>query len=175
MSVSVRLIRSVGASPGRVPRSCPLPAPPRPRWQPPARLRLPTLAGNNANWDPAAAYVARKQAEGKTRKDVVRCLNGYLPRRVWKLLRDPASSQDAGSNNNINININSISAMIIDIAPMIMRCLTYMRISDMGTGRSRFRAMRSAVLTGGLPIGCCRHTPRATRGRLGLRSANCPL
>jgi hypothetical protein len=43
---------------------------------------------NNGNWDPdAAAYLARKQAEGKPRKEALRCLKRDLARRVWKLLR----------------------------------------------------------------------------------------
>jgi transposase len=38
-----------------------------------------------------AAYLARKQAEGKTRKEALRCLKRYLARRAWQLLRDPAT------------------------------------------------------------------------------------
>jgi transposase len=46
------------------------------------------LAVNKGNWDPdAAAYLARKQAEGKSRKEALRCLKRHLARRVWKLLR----------------------------------------------------------------------------------------
>jgi hypothetical protein len=50
------------------------PPPPRPRRQPPA-------------WCPdTAAYLARKQAEGKTRKEALRSLKRHLARRVWALL-----------------------------------------------------------------------------------------
>jgi transposase len=46
------------------------------------------LAINKAHWDPTtAAYLARKQAEGKSRKEALRCLKRYLARRVWQLLR----------------------------------------------------------------------------------------
>jgi transposase len=46
------------------------------------------LAINKALWDPeTAAYLARKQAEGKTRKEAIRCLKRHLARRIWKLLQ----------------------------------------------------------------------------------------
>jgi len=52
------------------------------------------LAVNKALWDPAsAAYLARKQAEGKTRKEALRCLKRVLTRRVWQLLRTPTPTQ----------------------------------------------------------------------------------
>ena len=34
-----------------------------------------------------AAYLARKQAEGKSRREALRCLKRYLARRVWQLLQ----------------------------------------------------------------------------------------
>ena len=47
------------------------------------------LAVNKGIWDPdSAAYLARKQAEGKTRKEALRCLKRHLTRRVWQLLRN---------------------------------------------------------------------------------------
>jgi transposase len=40
-----------------------------------------------------AAYLARRQAEGKTRREATRCLKRYLARRVWHLLQpDPATT-----------------------------------------------------------------------------------
>jgi transposase len=46
------------------------------------------LAVNKGRLDPhAAAYLARKQAEGKTRREALRCLKRYLARRVWHLLQ----------------------------------------------------------------------------------------
>ncbi len=36
-----------------------------------------------------AAYLARKQAEGKTRREALRCLKRHLARRVWHLLQPP--------------------------------------------------------------------------------------
>jgi transposase len=48
------------------------------------------LAVNKGLWDPdSAAYLARRQADGKTRKEALRCLKRHLTRRVWKLLRTP--------------------------------------------------------------------------------------
>lgn len=48
------------------------------------------LAVNKGRHCPqTAAYLARKQAEGKTRKEALRCLKRFLARRVWQLLRTP--------------------------------------------------------------------------------------
>ncbi len=38
---------------------------------------------------PARAYLERKQAEGKSRREALRCLKRHLARRVWRLLRIP--------------------------------------------------------------------------------------
>jgi transposase len=35
------------------------------------------------------AYLERKRAEGKTRREALRCLKRHLARRVWRLLTDP--------------------------------------------------------------------------------------
>jgi transposase len=57
-------------------------------------LALHRYAVNRARRDPAtAAYLARKQAEGKTRMEALRCLKRQLARRVHKLLTDPAPNQ----------------------------------------------------------------------------------
>jgi len=52
------------------------------------------LAVTKGRLDPeTAAYLARKQAEGKTRRDAIRCLKRHLARRVWHLLQpDPATT-----------------------------------------------------------------------------------
>ena len=48
------------------------------------------LAITKARLDPdTAAYLARKQAEGKTRREALRCLKRHLARRVWRLLQTP--------------------------------------------------------------------------------------
>jgi transposase len=48
------------------------------------------LAVSKARRDPAtAAYLARKQAEGKSRREALRCLKRHLARRVWRLLQPP--------------------------------------------------------------------------------------
>ena len=57
-------------------------------------LALHRLAVNRARRDPAtAAYLARKQAEGKTRMEALRCLKRHLARHVWHLLTNPAHDQ----------------------------------------------------------------------------------
>src|SRR3954469_3048803 len=48
------------------------------------------LAVSKGRLDPeTAAYLARKQTEGKTRREALRCLKRHLARRIWKLLQHP--------------------------------------------------------------------------------------
>src|SRR4051812_15829964 len=48
------------------------------------------LAVSKGRLDPeTAAYLARKQAEGKSRREALRCLKRHLARRIWKLLQHP--------------------------------------------------------------------------------------
>jgi transposase len=42
----------------------------------------------------SAAYLERKQAEGRSRKEALRCFKRHLARRVWKLLRTPVQGSD---------------------------------------------------------------------------------
>jgi transposase len=42
---------------------------------------------------PTRDYVARRTAEGKTRKEIVRCLKRYVAREVFALLRDLGTEQ----------------------------------------------------------------------------------
>jgi transposase len=50
------------------------------------------LAVAKARLDPqTAAYLARKQAEGKSRREALRCLKRHLARRVWRLLQPGAA------------------------------------------------------------------------------------
>jgi transposase len=59
-------------------------------------LALHRMAVNRAKHDPdTAAYLARKQAEGKTRLEALRCLKRHLARRIWQLLRQPTSTGNA--------------------------------------------------------------------------------
>ncbi len=54
------------------------------------------LAISKGRLDPeTAAYLARKQAEGKTRREALRCLKRHLARRVFKLLQPSASMPQA--------------------------------------------------------------------------------
>lgn len=47
--------------------------------------------------DPAArAYLARKQAEGKSRREAVRCLKRFIARRVWHLFPRPRTAPMRG-------------------------------------------------------------------------------
>jgi len=38
-------------------------------------------------------YIARKQAEGKTTRDAIRCLKRHLTRRIWQLLQPPTPTR----------------------------------------------------------------------------------
>jgi transposase len=57
------------------------------------------LAISKARLDPdAAAYLARKQAEGKTWREAIRCLKRHLARRVMRILTaEPADTPSASS------------------------------------------------------------------------------
>ena len=39
--------------------------------------------------EPTRAYVARRTAEGLTKKDIIRCLKRYVAREVYRLLPHP--------------------------------------------------------------------------------------
>jgi len=57
---------------------------------------LHTIALTRASHDPKTkAYLARKQAEGKTPKGALRCLKRNLARRFWRLLTRPPLTQPA--------------------------------------------------------------------------------
>ncbi|MCA1699090.1 MAG: transposase [Actinobacteria bacterium] len=58
------------------------------------------LAVSKGRLDPdTAAYLARKQAEGKSRREALRCLKRYLARRVWRLLQAPAAPSTPHSSS----------------------------------------------------------------------------
>jgi hypothetical protein len=40
---------------------------------------------------PAPAYVARRTAEGKSKKEIIRCLKRYIARELYKVLSSPKS------------------------------------------------------------------------------------
>jgi transposase len=78
------------------------------------------LAVNKANWDPdTAAYLQRKQAEGKSRKEALRCLKRHLARRVWKHLHTspPPAALPARPPT-------ATPATMLGTAPALMPCLT---------------------------------------------------
>jgi transposase len=57
------------------------------------------LAISKARLDPdTAAYLARKQSEGKSRREALRCLKRHLARRVWKLLQPQSAPPTAPTN-----------------------------------------------------------------------------
>jgi transposase len=71
-------------------------------------LALHRLAVNKARLDPdTAAYLQRKQAEGKSRMEALRCLKRHLARRVWRLLTFPAGQAMTMTTNPINNNANA--------------------------------------------------------------------
>src|SRR4051794_33477096 len=65
------------------------------------------LAVSKARLDPdTAAYLARKQAEGKSRREALRCLKRHLARRVWRLLQRPGTPVEAGPSVPAMIHCN---------------------------------------------------------------------
>ena len=57
------------------------------------------LAVTKGRLDPdTAAYLARKQAEGKSRREALRCLKRHLARRIWRLLQPPTDPIDAAAS-----------------------------------------------------------------------------
>jgi transposase len=61
------------------------------------------LAVNKGKWCPqSAAYLARKEAEGKGRMEALRCLKRILARRVFRLLRPDPHRQKSLSMTNTN-------------------------------------------------------------------------
>ena len=69
------------------------------------------LAVTKGRLDPdTAAYLARRQAEGKSRREAVRCLKRHLVRRIWHLLQapaDPASASSAPQTPVVTIHCNA--------------------------------------------------------------------
>ena len=69
------------------------------------------LAISKARLDPqTVAYLTRKQAEGKSRREALRCLKRHLARRVWHILQ-PASDPNAPrATTPITIHCNTPSS-----------------------------------------------------------------
>ena len=56
-----------------------------------ANYALYILAVTRMAWDSRTrAYVARRQAEGKTTKEIIRCLKRHIAREIYRLLINPA-------------------------------------------------------------------------------------
>jgi transposase len=58
-----------------------------------ANYALYILAVTRMAWDPRTrAYVAKRQAEGKTTKEIIRCLKRHIAREIYRLLTTPAAA-----------------------------------------------------------------------------------
>ncbi|MDX3663060.1 IS110 family transposase [Streptomyces sp. ID05-26A] len=58
-----------------------------------ANYALYILAITRMAWDPATrAYVERRTTEGKTKKEIIRCLKRHIAREIYKLLTRPPTS-----------------------------------------------------------------------------------
>jgi transposase len=90
------------------------------------------IAITRARYDPATkAYLARKEAEGKTRKGALRCLKRHLARRFHHLLSLPAETAQLAQRDIDPIparpdqhNTSDIDASSLGTAPTPMICLT---------------------------------------------------
>jgi transposase len=65
-------------------------------------------------YQPAREYLARKQAEGKSRREALRCLKRHLARRVWLLLNQ--SEIDQSMSNPVNPQRGSLAPQIAAVA-----------------------------------------------------------
>jgi transposase len=87
------------------------------------------IAMTRAQHDPATkAYLARKEAEGKTSKGALRCLKRTLARRFHHLLTDPVSPADALQAATVDDTIPPPPAsdrprVRVDAAPSLMFCI----------------------------------------------------
>jgi Transposase IS116/IS110/IS902 family len=83
------------------------------------------LAVNKGTWDPeTAAYLARKQAEGKSRKEALRCLKRILARRVWKLLRSAAAAKATPVDAAVPARPRAADTVAIEAPPYLMPCVS---------------------------------------------------
>jgi transposase len=63
---------------------------------------------------PAREFLARKQAEGKSRREALRCLKRHLARRVWRLLIDSEINQS--TSNTVDPQRGSTAPQIAALA-----------------------------------------------------------
>ena len=64
---------------------------------------LHVMAITRARIDPQTrAYLDRKQAEGKTKREALRCLKRHLARHVHRLLSMPPVNPDQSTRNQLN-------------------------------------------------------------------------
>jgi len=77
------------------------------------------IAITRARHDPdTRAYLARKEAEGKTKKGALRCLKRHLARRFHRLL-SPSAQPPPKPHDTTRTDTTTVGA-----APMPMVCLT---------------------------------------------------
>jgi transposase len=87
------------------------------------------IAVTRAHHDPATReYLARKEAEGQTKKGALRCLKRHLARRFHHLLSPPP---DTPTHDQTTVEVprhprqphrDNIDTTIVGVAPMSMRC-----------------------------------------------------
>ena len=87
------------------------------------------IAITRARYDPTTkAYLARKQAEGKTKKGALRCLKRHLARRFHYLLSLPAETPQADQGGIDHVpaqrEASDIDTSSLGTAPTPMICLT---------------------------------------------------
>jgi hypothetical protein len=56
------------------------------------------------------SYLARKQAEGKSRREALRCLKRHLARRVWHILQPDIDPIAAHATTPVTIHCNTSSS-----------------------------------------------------------------
>ena len=90
-----KLRRAVRRQPrGRLLRQATAP-PAQPRRRPAGQLRAVDVAMTRLACDPRTkAYAARRTTEGKTKKEIIRCLKRYIAREMYKTLCRPSDQAD---------------------------------------------------------------------------------
>jgi transposase len=62
------------------------------------------IALSQANWDPdTRAYLEKKVAEGKSKREAIRCLKRHLARRIWRLLYETTNQPVITTRTTVSV------------------------------------------------------------------------
>ena len=79
-----------------------------------ANSALHTIVLSRLRWDPdTRAYLARRIANGKTRREAVRCLKRYVAREIYQLIAQPTEPTPCARAAYIHRGINLLPARMV--------------------------------------------------------------